>query len=897
MAILPGRRLGPYEILSSIGAGGMGEVYRARDTKLGRDVAIKVLPANFVNDPERLSRFQREARMLAALNHANIATIYGLEQCDGVTCLVMELVSGETLAERVKAGPLGIEEALKIAVQIAEALEAAHEKGIIHRDLKPANVKLTPEGKVKVLDFGLAKAFAGDISTEDMGNSPTLSMAATMQGVILGTAAYMSPEQAKGKPVTKATDIWALGCVTYELLSGRAAFEGDDITEILAAVVRAEPDWNRLPESTPQSIRLLLRRCLRKDRRQRFHDAADVRIEIEETLAAPNDSGATQPGPASISRLLLAVRTVAAALAIIAVVASWGWWRATRPVEKSLLPLVRLDVDLGPDVTLGSQYGTDAILSPDGTRLAYVSQGRLFTRRLDQPNATELAGTQGAVAPFFSPDGQWVAFFALGKLNKISVEGGAMIALCDTVLGRGGSWGDDGNIIASLSGNTGLSRIPSAGGLPTPVTELQSGETSHRWPQVLPGGKAVLFTASTGGVGTGYDGANIEVMSLADHRRKTLQRGGTFGRYLPTGHLIYVNRGTMFAVPFDLNRLEVRGTPSPVLNQVGYSTSNGTAQLDFSQTGTLIYRSVEAGGGLVTVQWLNAAGKPEPLLAKPDAYTRPSLSPDGNRLAIATTADIWVYEWQRDTMTRLTFGAVTFGYPLWSPDGRYIVFQAPGGMFWTRSDGSGKPQPLTQSKNRQLPYSFTPDGKRLAFHELMPQTQNDIWTVPLESDASGLRAGKPEPFLQTPFDERHGAFSPDGRWMAYDSNESGVYQVYVRAFPDKGGKWQISNSGGLNPLFSRNGHELFFRNDANQIMMASYTIKGDSFVADKPRVWSEKRLADLGVTPNYDLAPDGKRIVALMPAGTAEDQRAQNHVIFLENFFDEVRRRTATQAK
>jgi serine/threonine protein kinase/Tol biopolymer transport system component len=899
MALAAGTRLGSYEVASQIGAGGMGEVYQAHDTKLGRDVAIKVLPSNFVNDPERLSRFQREARMLAALNYPNIAAIYGLEQCDGVTCLVMELVSGDTLAERVKAGPLGIEEALKIAVQIAEALEAAHEKSIIHRDLKPANVKVTPEGKVKVLDFGLAKAFASDTTSEDIGNSPTLSMAATMQGVILGTAAYMSPEQARGKACDKRTDIWAFGCVLYELLAGNAAFNGEDITDILAAVVRAEPDWSRLPPSTPTKIRNLLRRCLQKDRRQRFHDAADVRIEIEETLAAPNDSGATQSGPASISRLLLAVGTVAAALAIIAVVASWGWWRATRPVEQSPRPLIRLDVDLGPDVSLGSQYGTDAILSPDGTRVVYVSRGRLFTRRLDQPNATELSGTQGAVAPFFSPDGQWVAFFALGKLNKISVEGGATIALCDTVLGRGGSWGDDGDIIAALSGNAGLSRIPSAGGPPTPVTELQSGETSHRWPQVLPGGKAVLFTASTGGAGAGpgYDGANIEVMSLADHHRKTLQRGGTFGRYLPSGHLIYVSRGTLFAVPFDLNRLEVRGTPSPVLNQVGYSTSNGTAEFDFSQTGTLVYRSGEAGGGLVTVQWLDAAGKTEPLLAKTDAYTRPSLSPDGNRLAIATTADIWVYEWQRDTMTRLTFGGVTFGYPLWSPDGRYIVFQSPGGMFWTRSDGSGKPQPLTQSKNRQLPSSFTPDGKRLAFHELMPLTQNDIWTVPLESDASGLRAGKPEPFLQTPFDERHGAFSPDGRWMAYDSNESGVYQVYVRAFPDKGGKWQISNSGGLNPVFSRNGHDLFFRNDANQIMVVGYTIKGDSYVADKPRVWSENRLADLGVIPNYDLAPDGKRIVALMPAGTPEVQRAQSHVIFLENFFDEVRRRTATQAK
>jgi serine/threonine protein kinase/Tol biopolymer transport system component len=893
MTIVAGTRLGSYEVVAQIGAGGMGEVYHAHDTKLGRDVAIKVLPEAFAHDADRLSRFQREAKMLASLNHPNIATIHGLEQSGGTSYLVMELVSGETLAERVKReGPVPVEEALAIAKQIAEALEAAHEKGIIHRDLKPANVKVTPEGKVKVLDFGLAKAFAGDASTEDMGNSPTLSMAATMQGVILGTAAYMSPEQARGKSVDKRTDIWAFGCVLYELLTGKQTFHGEDVTDILAAVVRAEPDWAALPAKIPSTIRTLLSRCLRKDRRQRISDATDVRIEIEDAIAAPKDSGATQADSASMSKLPWAL---AAAVAIIALVTSWGWWRATRPVEQSLRPLERLDVDLGPDVSLGSPFGADVILSPDGTRVVYVSQGRLFTRRLDQPNATELTETQGAFAPFFSPDGQWVAFFTPGKLEKISVEGGAAIALCDSVAGRGGSWGDDGNIIAALDTNIGLSRIPSAGGQPTSVTELQSGEGNHRWPQVLPGGKAVLFTAISTGA-AGYDGANIELVSLADHRRKTLVRGGTFGRYLPSGHLIYVNRGTLFAVPFDLDRLEVRGTPSQAMNQVSYTASNGTAQIDFSQTGTLVYRSGGAGGGLVTVQWLDASGKTQPLLAKPDAYQRPSLSPDGNKLAMYTS-DIWVYEWKRDTMTRLTFGPARSIYPVWSPDGRYIVFQGLGGMFWTRSDGSGKPQPLTQSKNRQLPYSFSPDGKRLAFHELRPQTQDDIWTVPLEIDASGIRAGKPEPFLQTPFDERHGAFSPDGRWMAYDSNESGAYQVYVRAFPDKGGKWQISNSGGGDPVFSRNGRDLFFRTDDNQIMVASYTVKSNSFVADKPRVWSEKRLANLGVVPNYDLAPDGKRIVALMPVQTAEGQKEQNHVIFLENFFDEVRRRTATQAK
>ncbi len=415
MAILPGRRLGPYEILSAIGAGGMGEVYRAHDTKLARDVAIKVLPANFVNDPERLSRFQREARMLAALNHPNIATVYGLEQSGEVACLVMELVPGETLAERVKAGPLPIEEALKIAVQIAEALEAAHEKQIIHRDLKPANVKVTPEGKVKVLDFGLAKAFAGDASTEDIGNSPTLSQAATMQGVILGTAAYMSPEQARGRAVDKRTDIWAFGCVLYELLTSKPAFHGEDVTEILASVVKSEPDWTALPANISPSIRVLLQRCLRKDRRQRTPDAATIRIEIEDAIAAPKDSGATQAAPAPTSKLLFAVGAVAVAVTIIAVVALWALWRATRPVEN---PLVRLDVDLGPDVSLGSAAGTDTIISPDGTRLVYVSQGRLFTRRLDQSKDTELPETEGAFAPFFSPDGAVGCIFRVGKTEK-----------------------------------------------------------------------------------------------------------------------------------------------------------------------------------------------------------------------------------------------------------------------------------------------------------------------------------------------------------------------------------------------------------------------------------------------------------------------------------------------
>jgi Tol biopolymer transport system component/tRNA A-37 threonylcarbamoyl transferase component Bud32 len=872
MPLSVGDRLGPYEVVALIGKGGMGEVYRARDPRLNRDVAIKVSAAQFSE------RFEREAKAIAALNHPNICQIYDV----GPNYLVMEFIEGQS-----PTGPMPLDGALRIARQIADALEAAHDKGITHRDLKPGNIKIKPDGTVKVLDFGLAKVTAAPSASGE--NSPTLTMGMTQAGMILGTAAYMAPEQARGKEsVDKRADIWAFGVVLYELLTGKRLFEGEDVGEILAKVIRDEPDLSDVPtQLTP-----LLKRCLEKDPKKRLRDIGDMELLLANTPIAA--------ASAATSRFGKLPWIAAAVLAIGLIGVSWIAWRATRPIEQPLKPLVRLDVDLGADLSLPSNQfirGANAILSPDGTRLVYVSQNRLFTRRLEQLKATELAGTEGAYEPFFSPDGQWVAFFAGVKLKKISVEGGSPIALCDANGGSGvgGSWGEDGNIVAALNTIGALSRIPSSGGTPVQVTELQ-GEVTHRWPQILPGGKAVLFTTGTAVVG-GFDGANIEVMSLDDHRRKTLQRGGTFGRYLPTshgaGHLVYINNGTLFAVPFDLDTLAVRGTPAPVLDQVAYTSGNGSAKFDISRGGTLVYESGGAvGGGLFTVQWLNSAGKAQPLLAsKADSYLYPRLSPDGQRLAVSV-GDIWIYEWQRDTMTRLTFsGAVS---PVWSPDGRYIVFRGPGGMFWTRSDGAGKPQPLTQSKTAQTPYSFTPDGKRLAFHEVVGAGFR-LWTVPLESDGAGFRAGKPEVFLQTQFNVRSPYFSPDGRWLAYASDESGVYQVYVRAFPDKGGKWQVSNNGGVYPVFSRNGRELFFRTEDNQIMVAAYTGKGDLFAVDKPRVWSEKKIADTGLNGiNYDVEPDGNRIAALMPVEAPETQKAQNHVVFLENFFDELRRRVPT---
>jgi serine/threonine protein kinase len=667
MSIAPGTKLGSYEVVAQIGAGGMGEVYQAHDTKLGRDVAIKVLPGAFAHDPDRLSRFQREAKMLASLNHPNIATIHGLEQSGGTSYLVMELVSGETLQDRVaRDGPVPVEEALTIAKQIAEALEAAHEKGIIHRDLKPANVKVTPEGKVKVLDFGLAKAFAGDTSTatEDMRNSPTLSMAATMQGVILGTAAYMSPEQARGKSVDKRTGIWAFGCVLYELLTGKQAFHGEDITEILAAVVMKEPAFDVLPANISPSIRVLLQRCLRKDRRQRTPDAATIRIEIEDAIAAPKDSGATQATPASTSKLL---RAVTAVLAIIAAGASFIAYRAARPVEHALM---RITDDLGAEISLTVQEGPSVAISPDGSRLAYLSRGtdqttHLSVRLLENPKSTVLADTEGAAAPFFSPEGHWIGFFTGSTLKKISVDGGAAVTLCE-VSGSprgGGFWGEDGNIYFA-SQQTPVMRVPASGGTPGAATELdkQKGEVSNRGAQLLPGGEAFLFDASNDN--NVWEDATIQVQSVKTGERKTLVQGGYFGHYIhgsdpATGHLIYTHGGTLFAAPMDLKRLELTGSASPVLEDVAGRSGNGFAHLGFTASGTVVYVAGLNASSRQSLFWVDATGNTQIMPAAPGDYIFPRISPDGTRIAVLVNdrsgLNLAVYELAQNRMTKLTF--------------------------------------------------------------------------------------------------------------------------------------------------------------------------------------------------------------------------------------------------
>ena len=906
MPISTGTRLGSYELLAQIGAGGMGEVYQAHDTKLGRDVAIKVLPEAFAHDPEKLARFQREAKMLASLNHPNIATIYGLEQSNGTSYLVMELVSGETLAERVKReGEVPIEEALAICKQIAEALEAAHEKGIIHRDLKPANVKVTPEGKVKVLDFGLAKAFAGDVADSNPSQSPTLSAVATMQGVLLGTAAYMSPEQARSKSVDKRTDIWAFGCVLYEMLTGKQAFEGEDITEILAAVVKTEPDWRALQPATPMKVCDLLRRCLQKDKTMRMQAAGDIRIEIGEALAAPPTTAAATAAPVARSWRERLTQVAALTMTLIAIAFGIGFLlREPKPAQ----PL-RLSMEIGADASLVTFVGSSAVFSPDGTRLALLAVGtdqkrRIYVRSLDQLRAAALPGTEEALDPFFSPDGQWLGFFADGKLKKISLQGGGAVTLCDVGTAPGGSWGDDGTIVFAPDLQVGLSRVSSAGGKPQPLTTLdkQAGEITHFWPQVLPGSKAVLFTSNT--TRANIEEADIVVYSMASGQRRTVQRGGFYARYVPSGHVVYMHERTLFAVPFDLKRLEVTGQPTPILEGVAFSplNGNGGAQFSFSDTGNLVYVAGSEGGQSVSIDWMDHEGKFTPLRQTPGNYYNPAFSPDGKRLALDISdgkrRDIWVYEWERDTLTRLTFAGDNNTFPVWTPDGQRIVYSSEekGGapnLWWIRADGAGDPQRLAESMYRQDAHSFRPDGKVLAFNQLNPGTNWDIMTFPIEGDEkSGWKPGEPKPFVNSTFVELAPAFSPDGRWVAYASTESGNYEVYVRPFPGPGGKWQISTGGGGIPVWSLNRNELFYATLDNKIMMLTYTASGDSFHADKPQPWSPGQFTDRGLNFNFDLHPDGKRFAVLK--GPGAEAPAVNKVNIVLNWFEELKRRVPT---
>ena len=899
---LVGARFGSYTIRSLVGVGGMGEVYRAHDETLDREVAIKVLSPAFTTQLERRARFEREARMLATLNHPHIGAIYGVEEADGVRGLVLELVEGETLAERIarpaRAGTTGarglaVSEALTIARQIADALEAAHEKGIVHRDLKPANIKITPDGVVKVLDFGLAKAAEG--AHPDLLESRA--------GVILGTASYMSPEQSRGHSVDKRGDIWAFGCVLYEMLSGHVAFVGETASDIVAKILEHEPDWSLLPAATPPVIRRLLLRCLTKDPKQRLRDIGDARIDLD---------GVDETSPAA-SALVLArnrapwlpmVTLAVVAFALAVMLMQWAPWRST-PVAPASAPL-RLSATLAGDASLAPfnlQFGDATILSPDGNVIVFVGQKgdgdnpQLYVRRLEQLQATPLPGTDGALMPFFSPDGRWIGFFADQKLKKVAVGGGAVVTLSDAPSPRGGAWGEDDTIVFSpdQSPGTRLLRVAAAGGTSEPLTSLADNEVVHLSPQVLPGG-ALLYTASS--VAGAFDDANLVIQALPSGPRKIVQRGGYHGRYLMSGHLAYVHQGTLFAVPFDLERLEVTGQPVPAVEGVISNAITGGAQFSVSGNGTLVYLPGPSIGAGTPLHWMDRQGTTTPMRVWRANWINPLFAPDGRRLAMEIrekTSDIWVYEWARDTVTRLTSDPVRAMKPVWTPDGRRIAFASPrankraANLYWQPADGTGAAERLTESEHEQAPGSWHPSGKVLVFMETTAQTNVDLMILPMDGDeVSGWKPGKPTVFLNSPFIEGGPMFSPDGRWLAYASNESGRLEVYVRPYPGPGAKWQISTGGGNVPTWSRTKRELFY--DLNgQIMVAAFTVEGESFHAARPQLWSDGRHQTRGSNRMFDLHPDGQRFAVAPVAQTAAGAKPDK-AVFVFNFFDELRR-------
>jgi len=881
----PHQSIAHYRVTAKLGEGGMGEVWRATDTKLNRDVAIKLLPSTFASDADRMARFAREAQVLASLNHPNIAAIYGVEE----RALVLELVEGPTLADRIARGAMPTEEALPIAVQIAEALEYAHEKGIIHRDLKPANIKITLEGRVKILDFGLAKAMSSETGPSgDAMSSPTLTMRATMAGTIMGTAAYMSPEQARGQAVDKRSDIWAFGVVLHEMLTGRALFAGPTISDTLAAVLKTEPDV----ASVPGQVRPVVERCLRKDPKRRWRDIGDVRVALEEGVPVEPSSGAPRRGVLSWA---------VTALALVAAAAGWFLaWRATRPLDQ---PLTRLSVDLGPDALLGLDL--TVAISPDGRRLVFPMRGpggrpQLAVRQLDQAQPTPLYGTEGGSDPFFSPDGTEIGFFAGGVIKRVSVQGGAIIQVCiGAGIPQGATWGEDGNIIAAFGAVNSLQRVSAAGGgTPSPLTKLGPGESTHRWPQILPGGDAVLFTSSPSA--TSHDNDTISVVRLKTGQVKPVFHGGYHGRYLPSGHLVYVHQGVLYGVRFDLARLEIQGTPTPLLPDVAGNVATGGGQFDFSAGGTFVYAAGSRSAQSWTIALLDSTGKLQPLVAVPGTYGTARVSPDGNKLAFTGEgADIYIYDPERETSNRLTFSGRAL-VPVWAPDGKHLAgsVSSRNGIDWMRADVPGSAVPLVETPDTSVAWSFSPDGRRLAYFTRDQKNGFDLWTLPLDlTDPEHPKPGKPEPFLQSPADEIAPRFSPDGRWIAYRSNESGTDEVYVRPFPPgNGGKWQISSGGGLYGIWSKNGRELFYETADNQIMVLDYSVDGASFVRGKPRLWSSRRLFYAG-TSNIDLMPDGKHFAVLAMPQDEGSERGSVHVTMLLNFFDEVRRRIAAGAK
>jgi len=898
----PGSRLGQYQVESFLGAGGMGEVYRARDTTLGRAVAIKLLPADVGPESERVARFRREAKMLAALSHPNIAAIYGLEVLDSpagpTLALVLELVDGETLAERLQGGRLPIEDALALARQIAEGVEAAHQRGIVHRDLKPANIKITRDGAVKVLDFGLAKLAHPDATgaAQDAALSPTITSPAFVTGVpvLLGTAAYMSPEQAKGREADKRSDVWAFGCVLFEMLAGRRPFDGDDIPDVLGAIVRLEPAWQALPAGLPIAVRRLLEGCLEKDPLRRIGDLSVAKFLLE------NAANLTTPSavPVTTGRGAPWAWATAAVATIAAIVAAGSWYAlAPRPAAPAI---TRFEIaptgDAAVSVDLVSR---DLMITPDGRRIVYVTLGppsgtQLLVRRLDQLDLSVLVAEGTPRAPFGSPDGTAVGFVNIGsgrggvpELRTVAVSGGPVATLCPLDgQSRGSTWGDDGHIVFATSNpETGLQRVPATGGEPVVLTrpDRARGEADHLWPYALPGGKDVLFTiVSASG---GADPYQIAVLDLRTGRYRVVLAGGSQAYYTRSGHLVYAAGGNLQAMAFDLDTLAVRG-PSVIVTRDVTTLQTGTAEFDISQDGTLAYIPAAAPQARAMV-WVDRRGREEPAgRLPPRAYAHPRLSPDGRQVVMEVREeehDIWLWDIASDTLRRLGLSRAIDRAPMWMPDGRRIVFTSqetdalalgPGELFARPADGSGTAERLVAPTGIRLPLvasAVTKDGRQIVAWR--PGAVADLWLATLRDHSARRLLGTPQ------FLERNGDLSPDGRWLAYESNSTGQFEIYLRAFPSvEGGEWQVSTGGAVQPVWTRDGKELVY-------VGLDRTIRSVDMTRAPEQVGMPQRLFDapylLGTPLNsrsYDVTRDGSRFLMirrLVPAASPHRQRSR----------------------
>ncbi|HEY5617539.1 MAG TPA: protein kinase [Vicinamibacterales bacterium] len=894
MSLQAGQRIGAYEVVSAIGAGGMGEVYRARDTKLHRDVALKILPEIFAFDADRLARFEREAQVLASLNHPNIAAIYGFEESDGVRALALELVEGPTLADRIAEGPIPVEEALQIARQIVEALEAAHEAGVVHRDLKPANIKLRPDGTVKVLDFGLAKlsqAGGSAVQTPGLTASPTITTpAVTGIGVILGTAAYMAPEQARGKVVDKRADIWAFGCVLYEMLTGGRTFDGDDVTVVTASIIKSDPNWTALPPETPPAVRTILRGCLQKEPRHRIRDIGDVRLALDGAFVV-SDGGGKAAGVAlpqsGFGRQ--ALPWVAAVVAASAITGFATWAVSRNPSDAQPASATRFTIGLPEGEVLPTAAGTLVAISPDGRTLIYRSNQngvfRLYRRAMDQLEATPIGDENAGEAPFFSPDGQWLAFSVGTTLKKVSILGGPSLTLATlpspTI--RGGAWGEDDTMIlgGGAAGSGGLLRVRATGGTPEPLVMPDAARLLW-YPQILPGGRAVLFTSSE----ARPDAGELQIVVLETGERRTLLAGSA-GRVLPSGHLVFLRGGTLWAAAFNLETLAVAGNPMPLVEGIRVEPG-GAVQFAVADAGTLAYLP---GGTSASRRlfWIDRQGREAAIDAPPRRYYHPRLSPEGDRIALDVRdqeADVWVWQLTRNTLTRLTFDPAFDFTPTWTPDGKQVIFvsereKTVAAAFRQAADGTGTTERLgTTDKRRLTGTVLSPDGTRLLLQAVSPDSGEDILVMSLNGDR------RIEPLLSTRFTERNAELSPNNRWIAYQSNESGSYEIYVRPFPGvSDGRWQVSTDGGTRPAWNRNGRELLYVTLTGTLMSVPVET-GNAFSSG-----SAARVVDLSAAAQdlgrfYDVSPDGRRF--LIAREDAQPADAQIHIV--RNWLEELRR-------